>query len=580
MPPVISRERKAPIIFIDGYPWYQVRTSPCEANCPAGNAIQRTISLIENNRFEEALENIKATNPFPGITGRVCFYPCETACNRGQYDQRIAFRALERAISDHAKKDKVRKPRKMPKSGKKVAIIGSGPGGMTCAYFLALLGHEITIFEASSVLGGIPTIIPKHRLPQAVVDREIREIVALGIQVRTNTMVGKDISLENIIAEHDACLIATGAWQSKVLDIPGADLATSGLYFLSQVNSGETPYIGERVVVIGSGGTALDCASTALRLGVKEVHIAALEACDKMLAIPEEIEQGKADGIIIHNSQAFTKILSDDGHITGIECLDIRSFEFDKYGTLHIDSVADSEHVLPADTIIFAVGQAPDPKFIKGVTGIKVTKRQTLEVNPITLATGRNGVFATGDVVTGSKSIVEAIGGGRRAAISIHRYLTNKNTEEQVGSICLDPDGNLMIETYRFKSEGAIPQRLVNYEDLANVDYFEKKPRVEMKCISFPESIQGFKELRKGYAKAEAIEESERCFHCGHCFQCKTCVEVCPEDVLAITDDGVQVTYPDECYFCGSCVMDCPCSAITMRIPAPMRLAPLRGNRP
>jgi len=171
MPPVISKELNDAMVFYDEFPWYQTRTSPCEVNCPAGNAIQRTTSLIQESRFEEALANIKATNPFPGVTGRVCFYPCETACNRGQYDQRVAFRSLERAISDHVNNDKVKKPQKLSNSGKKIAVIGSGPAGLTCAYYSMLLGHDVTIFEASTELGGILRVIPQNRLPREVVDR-------------------------------------------------------------------------------------------------------------------------------------------------------------------------------------------------------------------------------------------------------------------------------------------------------------------------------------------------------------------------------------------------------------------------
>ncbi len=192
MPPVISKELNNTMVYYDEFPWYQTRTSPCEANCPAGNAIQRTISLIQDNRFEDALENIKGTNPFPGVTGRVCFYPCETACNRGQYDQRVAFRSLERAISDHAKREKVKGPVKLPNTGKKVAIIGSGPAGLTCAYYSSLLGHDVTIIEASSEIGGMLRVIPKNRLPHEVLDREIGDILEQGIKVKTGVRVGGD----------------------------------------------------------------------------------------------------------------------------------------------------------------------------------------------------------------------------------------------------------------------------------------------------------------------------------------------------------------------------------------------------
>jgi len=286
-----------------------------------------------------------------------------------------------------------------------------------------------------------------------------------------------------------------------------------------------------------------------------------------MLATPDEVEQGEAEGIIIHNSQAFARILSDDGLVTGVECLDIWSFEFDEEGKIHIDSIVGSEHVLSADTVIFAVGQTPDLSFVNGLTGLKVTKRQTFEVDPITMATGRDGVFAAGDVVTGPKSIVEAIGGGRRAAISIDSYLTGK-TKEEILCILLNSEGKVSIERIEEREAGL--QHVVTYDEMLNLDYFEKKPQVEMKRVLFPQSIREFEETNKGFTKGEAIEEASRCFHCGHCFQCETCVDVCPGDIYVMTDAGPEVLYPDECWHCGNCRISCPCRAISYVFPASM----------
>jgi thioredoxin reductase/NAD-dependent dihydropyrimidine dehydrogenase PreA subunit len=412
-----------------------------------------------------------------------------------------------------------------------------------------------------------------------VLDKELREITSLGVRVRTNTRVGTDIALDELLQEYDACLMATGAWQSKTLPIPGADRALLGLPFLTQIAAGTPPPLGKRVVVIGSGGTAFDCASSALCLGVPEVHIACLEGPDQMLATPDEIARGREEGVILHNGQSFTKILSTDGRVFGIECQDVRSFSFDDTGRLQLEVVPASEHVIPADTVICAVGQVPDLACVSAC-GVTVTRHPTLAVDPKTGQTSRAGLFAAGDAATGSKSIVEAIGGGRTAAIAIHRYLTMRDSKEQIRSVTLAPDGTLAIETAQYTPDEALPQRVVQFEHLANVAFFEKKPRIPMKSVPFPASIQpGCGELHAGYTKPEAIEEAERCFHCGHCFQCRTCVEVCPEDVFVMGEDGAIVAYPDECYTCGSCVMDCPCSAITMRIPAPMRLATVTDVR-
>jgi len=569
MPPVISKEHKEAIIFKDDFPYYQTRTSPCEENCPAGNAIQRTISLIHDNRFEDALVNLKATNPLPGITGRVCFYPCEIACNRGEHDQRVSFRSLERAVSDHADRTKVKKAKRLPDTGRKVAVIGSGPAGLTGAFYLSLLGHSVTIFEASKELGGVLRIIPENRLPRDVVASEVDGIIELGIKVKTETRIGKDVQLADILKEYDACLIAVGAWESKTLPIPGNEHAIQALSFLSDASEGKAPDLGDKVVVIGSGGTAFDCATTALRAGAKEAHIAALEAKDEMLATPEEIERGLEEGIILHNSKSFTKLVDDKGKVKGIECLDIKSFEFDEKGRLQLEVIEGSEQVIEADTVIFAIGQASELGFAEGVKGISVSARQTL-------ITDNDNVFVAGDVETGPKSIVEAIGGGRRAALSIHDFLNGSDSKEKIGGISIDTEGEISIDTYQYKSERSVPQRVVEYKHLANLEYYESKPQVEMKCLSVEESLKCFDEIATGYTKGEAMEESDRCFHCGHCFQCGTCVEVCPEDIYEMTEDGVQIKYPDECFICGACVMDCPCSAITMRVPAPMRLAAVR----
>jgi len=291
MPPIFSFELKEATVYAD-YMDFQSRTSPCEAACPAGNPIQKMHSLIKENRLEEALEYIRARNPFSGITGRVCNHPCENECNRQNYDEPLSIRALERYTTDNADMTLVKGPKRREKTGRKVAIIGSGPAGMTCAYFSALFGHDVTVFEATAFLGGMPRFgIPDYRLPKDVLDREIGRILELGVRVRTNTMVGRDISFENIIEEYDACLVATGAWKERHLDVPDAGLALKGLSFLKDVNEGRRNDIGKRVVILGGGGVAYDCAFSARRLGASEIHIVCLEARDQMCATAEDISQ-------------------------------------------------------------------------------------------------------------------------------------------------------------------------------------------------------------------------------------------------------------------------------------------------
>ena len=570
MPPKFSREFKNPVSFITAAPEDQPRTSPCEASCPADHAIQRTIYLIQNSRFEEALENIRAKNPFPGVCGRACFHPCETPCNRQFYDQGIAVRALERAAFDFADKRKVKKPKGREKTHKKVAIIGSGPAGMTCAYFSSLLGHDVTVYEALPVLGGMPRFgIPDYRLPKDVVDREVNEVLNHGVKVKTNTMVGRDITFQEIMKQCDSCLIATGAWKEKRLSIPGNDMALSALPFLRQAKSGIKPEIGEQVVIVGGGGVAFDCAGTAQRLGAKEIHIACLESRDQMLAPAEDIEHGENEGVIIHNSLTFTSILSENGRVTGIKCMDIRSFTFDEASGLQVNTIPNSEHILSANTIIFAIGETPEFGFLNGVGGFATTKKGALETDQGTLATSVEGVFVAGDAVTGPSSIADAIGTGRRAAVSIDCYLTGKRMDE-IGSVYIDSQGYVVTDEYAHAEPKEVTQHIVKYEELMNPEYHEKENRVEMRQLAQEKSLKGFKEINKGYTREEAIKEANRCFHCGHCSMCGNCVELCPQDVLAMGDWGPEVAYPDECWHCGGCRINCPCGAVYYEFPLAM----------
>lgn len=570
MPPKFSRELRKAVSFDIEAPTDQPRTSPCEVNCPVGHAIQRTIYLIQNNHFEEALENIRAKNPFPGVCGRACFHPCELPCNRQFYDEGISVRALERAAFDLAERGKMRKIKERDKTGKKIAIIGSGPAGMTCAYFSAIFGHDVMVFEALSILGGMPRIgIPDYRLPKEVVDREVGEIVSLGIRAKTNMKVGEDISLTTIMEQYDACLIATGAWKEKTLDIPGRELATSGLMFLRRTKNGEQFELGEKVAIVGGGGVAFDCAGTALRLGAKEVHIACLEPRDNMIAPEEDVVQGEAEGVVLHNSKTFTRILSENGRITGIECLDVWSFKFDEMGKLHVDTTPGSEHILPADTIIFAVGEEPDFRFLEGVNEFKFTKQGTLEVSEMTLATPVEGVYAAGDAVIGPSSIAEAIGTGRRAAVAIDCYLNQKQMGE-INSIYIDDNGYITTEEYGRGGVESKSQRVVGYDEMMNIEYYEKENQVKMRSLPPQEAVKGFDEINRGYIREESIREANRCFHCGHCSICGKCVEICPMDILAMGDEGPEVAYPDECWHCGSCRINCPCGAVWYDFPLSM----------
>jgi NADPH-dependent glutamate synthase beta subunit-like oxidoreductase len=567
MPPRFSNELVQKIIFPE---WRDdaPRTSPCEANCPAGNPIQKIHALIQEDRPEEALTFLRSRNPFAGVTGRVCAHPCEGVCNRNAYDEGLAIRSLERFAADHADAISVRQPKRAESTGKKVAIIGSGPAGMTCAYFSVLLGHAVTVFESSKTLGGIPrTAIPDFWLPKDIVEREIGQILELGVRVETGTAVGRDIAFDKILKEYDACLIAVGASKERVLDIPGAEMMVPAISFLKRVNSGQREGLGGRVAIIGGGGVAFDCAFTTKRLGAAEVHIVCVEGQDCMCAPPQEIRKADAEGIVVHNSKMISSVLSKDRKTTGIEYYEISSFEFDEECRLLVQPVSGEKKCLEADFVISAVGGEPDLAFIGDNDKFEFAPNGTLKVNLQTMATSVDKVFASGDVVSGPSSVAQAIGSGRQAAMAIDRYLNGSRLSE-FESVVINEAGQVAIEETTAKFD----PHVVAYDEILNVDYHEKKPRQTTAKLSAEASIQSFEEMDKGFDKDKAMTEAKRCLHCGHCTACGCCIEDCPGLILAMNSRGPQVVYPDECWHCGCCRIACPSGAVFYDFPLNMRV--------
>jgi NADPH-dependent glutamate synthase beta subunit-like oxidoreductase len=567
MPPKFSNELVQKLIFPE---WRNdaPRTSPCETNCPAGNPVQKINTLIQENRIAEALAFLKSRNPFPGITGRVCTHPCEGVCNRNEYDEGLAIRALERFAADHADAIAASQPQKAKSTGKKVGVIGSGPAGMTCAYFLALLGHGVTVFESSTTLGGIPrTAIPDFWLPKDIVEREIAQTLELGVRAEVNTAVGKDIAFNQIWDEHDACLIAIGASQERGLDIPGAKMMVPAISFLKNVNRGQRDPIGGSVVIVGGGGVAFDCAFTAKRLKATEIHIVCVEGEDCMCAPLPEISKAGAEGIRIHNSKMIASVLNKGGKAVGIEYYDISDFEFDAECRLSVQPVSDEKKFLDADLVISAVGSQPDLSFIGDKNKFEFAPDGTLKVNPETMATSMDKVFACGDVVSGPSTVAQAIGSGRQAAMGIDRYLVDRRSSE-FESIVINEKGQISTGGTVAKFD----PHVVSYDEILNIDYHEKKPRQTTKQLAAEASAQSFEEIDKGFGKDIAMIEAERCLHCGHCTACGCCIEDCPGLILGMNSQGPQVVYPDECWHCGCCRIACPSSAVLYDFPLNMRV--------
>ena len=560
---VISEIKEAPEISVTQFPKFKTKMPPCETgttHCIAGEDIRTILSLIQRNQFEEAFENIKFENPFPGVCGRVCFHPCETHCYRNEYDEGIAIKALERAVFDHADRKGVRKPIKKEETGKKVAIIGSGPAGMTCAYFLAILGHEITVFEASPVLGGIPRIgIPAYRLPKDVVDKEIEEIVDLGIKVKSDTEVGKDVSFNSITDDYDACFIGVGAHGSVKLNIPGelGSRVISGIEFLKNVGLGKKVDFGRRVGVIGGDNTAVDVARTATRLGAQEVTIIYNRTLKEMLAYLQEVEAAEKEGIKITELAMPVKIHHNGKKLARVECLKTNLVKKDGEERPRPEPIHGTNFMVDIDTLIVAVGEVPKVSFLPST----IERVDSLIKVDSLGRTSIPGVYAGGDATSMSRTVVEAIGSGKRAAVGIDIWLTGAD-ENIFRSLQKGGRGAIRIAKYLSKDYTAQDSALASFKDL-NVAYFHKAFRAQVTELPIESRSSNFTEITSGLSKNKAIEEAERCFQCGQCTLCENCYIFCPAVAIGFDRKGSSLVVMHKfCKKCGICIQECPRGAI------------------
>lgn len=566
MPPRYSREITRPVV-LGAQLKEQFRTSPCETSCPIGNSIQKMNSLIEKGQFTEALRYLRAKNPFPGITGRVCPHFCMDACNRKDMDGCLNIRALERAAETFAERGNAFFKRR-PATGKKAAVIGGGPAGLTAAYFLALLGHDVTIYEAEPLLGGVPRYgVPNFRLPRDVVDREVGLVLEAGVHACVNTRVGVDITMEEISARNDAIIVATGVPAENSLPIPGAEKAVKAVEFLRAAALGQnTGKIGKDVVIMGGGGVAFDCAFTARRLGAENVHVICLEKAGEMRAPAEDLELAAKEGVHVHNSCTMSAIRSEGDTVTGVDYFEVRDCHFDEKGKLTLEAVPGGEHVLGCDTVIFAVGMKTDLAFLdENAGGLELTPRNWIKVDE-SQRTSRAGVFAAGDVSAGPASIARAVGDGRRAAFAVHQMLTG--TSSRVYAL----NEENMIEDCDAMGSDTAPY-VVQYADIYGIAQYESVPsekEAENACT------KAFAELNLGLTIEQAQKEAARCFHCGHCKACGTCVEDCPGYVLEMRPcqeaERPEMVHGEECWHCANCRTSCPCSAIGFTFPLFMQV--------
>jgi NADH-quinone oxidoreductase subunit F len=465
--------------------------SPCENACPAGINVPGYVALIGAGRFIDAYNLIRQENPFPAICGRICTHPCESKCRRAQLDEAIAIKDLKRFAADYAFKHEelLNRDSVFHKNGKSVGIIGAGPSGLTCGYYLARLGYDVDVYEAQPVAGGVLTFgIPEYRLPQEVVAKEIRLIEEVGVKIHLNTEVGKDISFEELRKKHDSIYIATGTQLSNKIDIPGEDLkgVFHGLDFLRSVNLGKEVKVGKTVAVIGGGNTAIDAARTAVRLGAEKVMILYRRQVEDMPADPIEIHEAIEEGVEIIPLVAPVRIIGKD-KVEEIECLRMELSGFDSAGRRKPKVKDGSNFTIKVDMVIPAVSQSSDLPFVKKEE-VELTEWGTFVTEKDTLMTTMEGVFAGGDVARGSDVAITAIADGKKAAISIDLYLGGKGILNKGESIPIPSkdDEDEVMEHERFPMDMIDPQK----------------------------RKQCFCEITDGYHKLNAIAESMRCLRC------------------------------------------------------------------
>lgn len=496
--------------------------APCQAACPVGTNAGLYVSLIAEGRYDEALRVASEPNPFPAICGRVCTAPCEDVCRRGEFDAPIAIRDLKRFATDHGTIS--RRALTPPKHhyAERVAIVGAGPTGLSAAYYLARRGYtHVTVFDAMPVAGGMMAIgIPEYRLPRAELNRDIDAICELGVEMRLNTAIGRDISLSELQQQFDSVLLAVGAQRSQRLNVPGEDLTgvIPATTFLKQFNLVASTTLSGTVAVVGGGSTALDAARSALRAGASQVHILYRRTQAEMPAQVEEVRAAREEGIELHELAAPLRLTGSEGHVTTIRCQRMRQGEPDAHGRRQPLPIVGDEFDMLVDVVLVAIGEAPDPSFLPEGTSVELAAWGGLLVNPDTLATGAPGVFAAGDITYGPKTVIHAAAHGRRAAKSIHAYLRNISPqqlhempeEDTETPSTLPPDGHITLDLRR-NARAVMPLRPVS--DARNRD----------------------KEFAMGLTEEQARREGSRCLRCDLAY-------LCPSVKLAETPERAPVT--------------------------------------
>ncbi len=509
-------------------PEYVRLTSPCDNACPAGEQVRQWLYDAEEGRYEDAWRTLVADNPFPAIMGRVCYRPCETACNRGTLDESVGINSVERFLGDEAIRRGWTVTVDAPRSGKRVLVVGAGPSGLSAAYHLTLLGHDVTVRDGGDAAGGMMRYgIPAYRLPRDVLDAEIARVVDLGVTLELSTSV---TDVAGALREFDAVFLAVGAHVAKRVEIPAGDGARilDATTLLRSMAGKERPALGRRVAVYGGGNTAMDAARTARRLGATDAVVVYRRDRDRMPAHDVVVEEALDEGVTVKWLSTVKHV--DPGHIV------VERMRIDASGK--IEPTGEFEE-LGADTLVLAIGQNADLSLLADVPGVEV-RDGVVRVGP-DFMTGHPGVFAGGDMVPAERTVTVAVGHGKKAARHIDAWLR--------GSTYTEP--------------AAAP--LAGF-DVLNTWYYSDAPATVRPVLEPARRTGAFDEVVGGLDESTALFEARRCMSCGNCFECDNCYGVCPDNAVIKLGPGdrYEIDY-DYCKGCGLCVSECPAGAITMR---------------
>jgi 2-oxoacid:acceptor oxidoreductase delta subunit (pyruvate/2-ketoisovalerate family) len=510
-------------------PVYVDRLPPCNNACPAGENIQSWLYHAESGDYETAWRALTIDNPLPAVMGRVCYHPCESACNRAQLDEAVGINSVERFLGDVAIRDGWRFPPPQADSGKRVLVVGAGPSGLSAAYQLRRMGHAVEIHEAGPFAGGMMRFgIPKYRLPRDVLDAEINRIIDLGVVMRLNTKVDRIVETMQA-GRFDAAFLAVGAHIGRRSYIPAGSAAKilDAVALLRSMEGEDKPLLGRRVVVYGGGNTAIDAARTAKRLGATEAIIVYRRTRDRMPAHDFEVEEALQEGIIMRWLSTIKRM--DEGVLT------VEKMQLDEKG---FPQPTGEFETLAADSLVLALGQDVDLSLLDGVPGLEI-KDGVVQV-AANMMTGHAGIFAGGDMVPSERTVTVAVGHGKKAARHIDAWLR--------GAAYAPPE----------KHELASINKL-------NAWYYADAPKTVRPLLEIARRQSTFDEVQGGLDETNALYEARRCLSCGNCFECDNCYGVCPDNAVIKLGPGQRFRFNyDYCKGCGMCAQECPCGAIMM----------------